>query len=86
MRVNGQLKTCDRCGESVFLKTIGDGDLDGGYTRWNKFEPSEGWSVEHGIGDLCPTCTTELETIKEEFKWRTKRWAENPGPEKEGSA
>lgn len=31
--VKGMLKTCDRCGESVFLKVIGVGELDGGFTK-----------------------------------------------------
>lgn len=53
----GLLKICDRCGETVFLKTIGDGEADGGYTRWNKFEtPPEGWGYSLKVGTLCPKC------------------------------
>ena len=41
---NGKLVTCDRCGKQIFLKTIGDEERDGGYSRWNKFEPfPDGW-------------------------------------------
>lgn len=64
-RENGEMRTCDRCGKQVFLKHIGDGERDGGFTRWNKFEKAEGWSVDRG--DLCPTCTQELTGILQEF-------------------
>lgn len=84
MRTCGQLRTCDRCGASVFLKCTGEGEADGGYTRWNKFEDAEGWSVEMAIGDLCPSCTAELEAMMGEFKQKKKRWQENH--EKEGAA
>lgn len=53
-RQNGQLRTCDRCGKTIFLKTTGEGELDVGYTRWNKFEDAKGWTTEKDIGDLCP--------------------------------
>ena len=73
----GMLQTCDRCTEWVFLKTTGDGDADGGYTRWNKFEPApDGWKhVQVGIKDpgssvyatLCPACSAEWRRINEKF-------------------
>lgn len=69
----GLLQTCDRCQEWVFLKTTGDGDADGGYTRWNKFEAAPaGWEhVQVGIKDhggsvyatLCPKCSAEWRRI-----------------------
>ena len=44
--VNGKLVTCDRCSASVFLKCTGEDERDGGFTRWNKFEPlPEGWGT-----------------------------------------
>lgn len=57
--VKGMLKTYDRCGESIFLKTIGDRETDGGFTRWNKFEDApEGWVYHSEPGTyavtLCP--------------------------------
>ncbi len=67
-RENGQLRTCDRCGKTVFVKTIGDGERDGGYTRWNKFENVKGWTTECDIGDLCPDCSELLDIIKKNFK------------------
>lgn len=63
----GMLCECDRCGAQVFRKTIGDGEADGGYTRWNKFEPyPEGWElvyIPNAVGKrsncimCCPACT-----------------------------
>lgn len=67
-RENGQLRTCDRCGKTVFLKTVGDGETDGGYTRWNKFEDVKGWTTESDIGDLCPDCSELLNILKKNFK------------------
>lgn len=67
MKTNGRLVKCDRCGEEIFCKSTGDGELDGGYTRWNKFEEAPGWSYEHDIGDLCHECTQEYRRLKAEF-------------------
>ena len=64
---NGELRTCDRCGKTQFFKTIGDGERDGGYTRWNKFEEPVGWTMERDIGDLCPECSSLYEKMKNEF-------------------
>lgn len=66
-RENGQLRTCDRCEKTIFLKTTGEGELDGGYTRWNKFEDAKGWTTESDIGDLCPDCTELLNILKKNF-------------------
>ena len=64
-QVNGQLTTCERCGEQVFRKSIGEGEADGGYTRWNKFEPyPDGWGYvsipsegeRHESMMVCPAC------------------------------
>lgn len=65
-QVNGQLSTCERCGAQVFRRCSGEGEADGGYTRWNTFEPyPEGWglvdvpkSVEiaHNCIRVCPDC------------------------------
>ena len=67
-RVNGCLVACDRCGESVFLKTIGDGEADGGFTRWNKFESlPKGWGSDYSVGTLCPTCNQKWKSLKEDF-------------------
>lgn len=67
-RANGCMRTCDRCGKQVFLKCVGEGEMDGGFTRWNKFEEATGWSVEEG--DLCPDCTKQYKAMITEF-WAT---------------
>jgi hypothetical protein len=63
--VNGQLVTCDRCGATVFRRCVGAGEADGGFTRWDKFEPlPPGWelvAVPNGEGTahlrVCPSCS-----------------------------
>lgn len=60
----GLLKTCDRCGKTVFLKVLEDGVTDGGYTRWNRFEdPPEGWDYKRETGNLCPECKQEYDKL-----------------------
>lgn len=73
--VKGKLCTCDRCGETCFIRTIGEGETDGGFTRWNKFEPyPEGWGFVRAncIGMLCPKCNAEWERIVCDFMRRAK--------------
>jgi hypothetical protein len=65
---NGRLLVCDRCGETVFCECTGEGETDGGYTRWNKFKPAEGWSVEVDIGNMCPRCTESYNEVIRQFK------------------
>lgn len=67
MRTNGQLRKCDRCGATVFLKIKGDKETDGGFSRWSTFEEAKGWSTETSLGDLCPECTGILDEIKAEY-------------------
>lgn len=64
-QINGQLTICERCGAQIFRKCTGEGETDGGFTRWNTFEPfPEGWdivSVPRGLAPfnhvrVCPTC------------------------------
>ena len=78
-RVNGQRVTCDRCGETCFVKTTGDGELDGGFTRWNKFEPlPPGWATKVIAGkgmDLCHNCAAEWELTEKEYMEAGKRFA-----------
>ena len=60
-RENGQLRICDRCGKTIFLKTTGECEQDGGFTRWNKFEEAHGWTTKYEVGDLCPECLKDFE-------------------------
>lgn len=67
--INGRMIICDRCGESAFLKCTGEGERDGGFTRWNKFEPvPEGWDRHYEVGLLCPNCNREYEALMRRFK------------------
>lgn len=64
-RVNGQMTTCERCGVQIFRKVEKQGETDGGFTKWDIFEPyPEGWGLvavpKEYIGDnhvmVCPAC------------------------------
>jgi hypothetical protein len=58
--MNGRKYTCDRCGLEVFCKCTGEGETDGGFTRWNEFEPlPDGWQTHFEVGQLCPVCNQE---------------------------
>ena len=75
----GLLLSCTKCSITGFRKYIGEGERDGGYTRWDKFEPvPEGWLQETEFGYLCPNCAKTFKTLMTEFfgdntveKWRT---------------
>ena len=60
--------TCDMCGATVFLKYLGDGETDGGFTKWRKYEDAEGWRSFHfgkvSLANVCPKCS---ERINEEL-------------------
>lgn len=74
--VNGRLVTCDRCGTTTFSKTTGDAETDGGFTRWNKFEPlPRGWGKHKGK-NLCPECANAWNKIETEFMNRELRFFE----------
>lgn len=67
-QVNGKLVTCDRCGEQVFLKCTGEGERDGGFTRWNKFEPfPQGWEHHCEVGLICPACNAKYKALVDTF-------------------
>lgn len=62
-KTEGEVLTCDVCGESVFLEYTGDKEADGGYTRWREYQkPPEGWNSArvYGIGDICPLCSKRI--------------------------
>ncbi len=67
----GLLKTCDRCGSQVFLKYLDTDELDGGYTKLDKFEPApDGWNccyVGTRFKTLCPTCAERWQEISTAF-------------------
>ena len=86
--VNGQLCTCERCGFQIFRKAIGEGEADGGYTRWNKFEDyPDGWGLvgvpedngaRYGYIRVCPSCHDLWDKlINENFLKGTEYYKEN---------
>lgn len=67
----GKNLTCDRCGDTVFLKRVEeDTVLDGGFTRIENFETApEGWKNSFELDmDLCPRCSDIWEGFKARFK------------------
>lgn len=70
---DGRLIECCRCHIQIFIKHIGHDDLDGGFTRIEKFEAKPaGWtrSLELKSSDLCPACSAEWERTKKAFMQR----------------
>lgn len=69
---NGQLLICDRCGATTFCECTGEGERDGGYTRWNKFAPPpEGWGRTSDckkLFNLCPDCKAEYQKLIDKFE------------------
>lgn len=75
----GKLITCDRCGESTFVKYHKSSFMDGGYTEQEHYDPTpEGWEWESGVGHLCPSCNRLFKETMTKFlgydktpeKWR----------------
>lgn len=53
----GKLISCSRCGTAAFLAYEGTEALDGGYTKYDKFEPvPKNWISTSQFGYLCPSC------------------------------
>ena len=62
----GKLLTCDLCGATVFLKYVGDGEADGGLTKWRRYEDRpDGWQTWHVTdvihSTLCPSCNERMQ-------------------------
>lgn len=58
-RTRGDLLTCDRCGNTVFV-ICGD-------------EGPRGWNWAGDIGHLCPKCSKEYKNIIKDFKERKRK-------------
>lgn len=67
--VKGKQITCDRCGESIFLKFLSCETSDGGYGyTYDKYEDEpKGWLYETQFGYLCPKCALEFKTFVTKF-------------------
>jgi len=66
----GMLLGCDRCHKEVFLECTGEGERDGGFTRWNIFEdPPIGWksNTPFEVGTLCPECSAKYDAVITNF-------------------
>lgn len=69
MDIEGKLILCDHpeCDEKAFCKRIGEGEADGGFTRWNKYEKDpDGWGWREGKR-LCPKHFKELNDLIDGF-------------------
>ena len=64
----GEMIICCRDDNFVFLKYLGKGDMDGGYTTWDRFEdlPKE-WLYDSRFGYLCPECAKEFKIFVNKF-------------------
>ena len=66
--IDGRKYTCDRCGKETFCQCIGEGETDGGYTRWNKFELLPvGWDSHADTGLLCSGCNAYYKRMIADF-------------------
>lgn len=69
---NGRLYTCDRCGETVFCECTGEKERDGGFTRWNTFEPlPDGWGCcqdSRKLTNICPSCNEKYQRLIQTFE------------------
>ena len=72
----GKLVTCDRCGESIFVKELvaTERETDSGFFRWNEYKYEdlpEGWSTvyfgEFVFYTLCPICYELFEKCRNMF-------------------
>lgn len=65
----GVLNECDRCGQTIFREKIGSNELDGGFTRYDTFQPyPKGWLFS-SYGLFCPTCAPEFKRVITGFFW-----------------
>ena len=82
MNQNGKMRICDRCGVQHFSPTTGEGEADGGFTRWNNFEEApplwglydvgftttaDGRKNNTKIAELCTSCAREWQSVLERF-------------------
>lgn len=62
----GKLLTCDLCGMDTFLKYLGDGESDGGFTKWRRYQKADGWGNVHvgkiSYSTICPFCKKKIES------------------------
>ena len=68
VETKGKMITCKRDNNWVFLKYLGEGDVDGGYTKYDKYEKlPDDWLYETRFGYLCPKCAREFREFMTNF-------------------
>lgn len=77
----GMLKTCDRCGEQIFLEYTGEAETDGGFTKYSTYDSMEpGWktvnlnTVPVVSALLCTKCMKELSATMVNFMEEKRCW------------
>lgn len=83
----GMLIQCARCGKTHFLERLKDGVTDGGYTKYEQYQPEpKDWLFDGHFGYLCSDCAAKFRTLITRFfggssklnkAWRDPDWAEN---------
>lgn len=66
----GKLLACDRCGFTVFLKSTGESQTDGGRTTYETYEDPKTygpWMTSLGFVDLCPDCARQFQSFINKF-------------------
>lgn len=64
----GKIIICDRCGKEARLKKLEEKAMDGGFTRYDIFEPSpDGWEKVHDGYLLCPVCSNAYKSMIKGF-------------------
>lgn len=59
--VKGKLVTCNRCGNTHFLKFVEETSIDGGYSSYDHYEElPEEWLYATQFGHLCENCAKEF--------------------------
>ena len=64
MKTNGQLY---KCGMTHFVKLLKTGDMDGGFSHWEKFEEAAGWGNVDGML-VCPYCYNQYKYLLRQYK------------------
>lgn len=52
--------------------------MDGGFTRWNNFEPASGWEYVLDVGTVCPKCLHDYRDMLERYKKKPPKSKEGP--------